>query len=115
MSTNSMSIPSEHPFRRKLIVELRSAPRAFFWLGVLWFVLGSLITFYPGVEQGWFAIAAVLTAFGFLVPQRRYRIAALVLVVLSLLWVFTGHQRSVEYQQFLERRKAATSSPLLQP
>ena len=115
MSTASTSIPSEHLFRRRLVAELLSVPRAFFWLGVLWFVLGVLIDFVPGGEQSWFTIAAVLTPFGFFVPQRRYRIAALVFVVLSTFAAFNGHKRGIEYHQFLERRRAATPSPLQQP
>jgi hydrogenase/urease accessory protein HupE len=111
MSANGPSIPSEsggHPFRRRLVAELLSVPRAFFWLGVLWFALGILIDFYPGGEQGWFTIATVLVAFGVFVPQRRYRIAALVLAGLSTLAAFEGHKRGIEYRQFLERRKGAT-------
>jgi hypothetical protein len=106
MSTTSTSVPSEHPFRRRLVAELVSVPRAFFWLGVLWFVLGTFITFVPGGEQGWFTIAGVLTAFGFFISQRRYRIAALAFVTLSTLAAFDGHKRNIEYRQHLEPRRA---------
>jgi|GEM_PF-2470080 len=111
MSTTSTSIPSEHPFRRRLVAKLVSVPRAFFWLGVLWFVLGTFITFVPGGEQGWFIIAGVLTAFGFCVPQRRYRIAALIFVALSTFFSFEGHKRGIEHRQHLELRRAATPLP----
>jgi len=111
MSNTSTSISSEHPFRRRLAAELVSVPRAFFWLGVLWFVLGTFITFVPGGEQGWFTIAGVLTAFGFFVPQRRYRIAAFVFVALSTFAAFAGHKRGIEYRQYLEHRRAATPLP----
>ena len=111
MSTTSTSIPSEHPIRRRLVVELLSVPRALFWFGVLWFILGTFITFVPGGEQDWFTIAGVLTAFGFFIPQRRYRIAALVFVALSIFAAFDGHRQGIEYRQHLEHRRAATPSP----
>lgn len=114
-TTGGTSIPSEHPIRPRLVVELLSVPREFFWLGSLWFVLGVLIDFVPGSEQGWFTIAAVLTAFGVFVPQRRYRIAALLLVLLATAGVVAGHKRGIEYRQFLERRRVATPSLLRAP
>ncbi len=68
MSTTRTSIPSEPTIRRRLIVELRSVPRAIFWLGINWFGLGTIITFVPGSELSWFTIAVVLTSFASLPP-----------------------------------------------
>lgn len=44
-------------------------------------LLGQVITFVPGAEAGWFAIAAILAALGLVGPGRRTRAVAAILVV----------------------------------
>lgn len=99
------------PIRHGLVRTLLSLPCAFFWLGVLWFALGTVITFVPGGEQTWFTVVGLLTTFGFFVPKRRYRIAAVVFISLSTFAAVEGHKRGIEYRQTLEHRKAPTPSP----
>lgn len=84
--------------------------RMLFWFGVLWFALGNFITFVPGGEQSWFGIGAVLVAFGLFVPQRRYRLAAVVLLLLSVIAQFDSHKRGIEYRKYLEQRRTTAPS-----
>jgi len=55
-----------------------------FWSGVVVFLLGQFISFYPGFETTWFAVAGILCLGGLFVPRKAYRIAALVLVPLGI-------------------------------
>jgi hypothetical protein len=102
-----MNSSSEHPFRRRLAAELRSVPRAFFWTGVLWLVLGTVITFVPGSEVFWFAIATLLLASGFFVQQRRYHLFALVLIVVSSAMAIDGHMRIMEERRHSKLERAS--------
>jgi len=98
-------MPNENPLHRKLSATLIFISRQIFWFGVAGFVLGEIITFVPGGEQEWFTIAAILVAFGFLVPKRLYRIAALIFLVLSILAAIEGHKQGIKYRQFLETKR----------
>ncbi len=59
-------------------------PRIPFWLGIVGFVLGQFITFYPGFDITWFTGSAMLVSFGLLVRSWAYRAAAIVLIILTL-------------------------------
>ena len=83
---------------------------ALFWFGVLWFGLGNVITFVPGAEREWFIAVAGLVAFGLIVPRCSYRIAAALLLLLSVLAAFAGHKRGIGYREDLDQRRATTSS-----
>lgn len=109
MGTNT-SIHTGHAIPQKVIGAFIDASRALFWFGVLWFGLGNVITFVPGSEQGWFTTAAGLVVFGLLVPRWRYRIAAAMLLLLSIFAAFDSHKRGIEYRQQLEQRRATTPS-----
>jgi type II secretory pathway component PulF len=76
-----------------------------FWLGMILFFLGSIISFYPGSEAGWYATAAILVGFGFFVPSKGYRIAAFMIVAICLFWTFTGYNRGMEYQEWMKSRR----------
>ena len=80
--------------------------RALFWFGVLWCLLGSIMTFVPGGEQSWFTIATALVAFGVLIPHRVYRIAAIALVLLTIYVAFEGRLRGIEYRRIMETSNA---------
>ena len=109
MSTN-VNIHTGSTIPQKLIEAFIDVSRALFWLGVLWFGLGNVITFIPGAENHWFSITAGLIAFGFFIPRRRYRIPTAILLLLSVFAAFDGHHRGVEYRQRLEQRRATTPS-----
>ena len=70
-----------------------------FWFGAILFVLGSFISFYPGAETNWFVISASLTAFGLLVPSRRYRVPSILIVGVCLYWAYFGYHRGIEYRE----------------
>jgi hypothetical protein len=109
MSTHT-SIRTGLPLPQRLIGAFIDVSRGLFWFGVLWFGLGNFITFVPGGEQGWFRIGAVLMAFGLFVPQGRYRIAAVTLLLLSVVAQFDSHKRGIEYRKYLEQRRTAAPS-----
>lgn len=77
----------------------------FFWMGVVFWVLGSVISFYPGAEVEHFGLTGLLVSAGFLVPNRKYQIAAFIFLVLCMLAVYSGYHRGVEYQEWLQTRK----------
>jgi cytochrome c biogenesis protein CcdA len=79
--------------------------RLWFFGAIGWFVLGFLITFYPGVEQGYFTTAACLFLLCFLIYRGGYRIAAAAFLLLSVLFAISGHQRGVRYQAWLAKRE----------
>ena len=76
-----------------------------FWFGVMLFVLGSIISFYPGVEARWYAITAAFVGFGLFVPAKTYRVATLLIVGVCLIGVCDGYQRGMEYQEWLRTRQ----------
>lgn len=77
-----------------------------FWLAVLLGVLGCIITFVPGGECQWFSIVATLSVFGLFIPKFFYRGSATLLLILSVMAAFHGHQRGIEYRQWLATRQA---------
>src|SRR5690349_21243405 len=108
MSNPSTRGPGKSSLRQRLIAQLLLLPRTFFWLGFLCFAFGLLVTFIPHGNRGLFSVAAVLAAFGFLDSHWRVRIAALVLVTLSIFAAFDGHKRNVGWQ-LLERHHSTAA------
>ncbi|TWT49556.1 hypothetical protein Pla22_47530 [Rubripirellula amarantea] len=81
-----------------------------FWLGVFLILNGSIITFVPGAECGWFVTAGLVTATGALVPKWRYRVAAIVLCALCFYWAYAGYVRGINYQEWLKSRGNVSQS-----
>jgi hypothetical protein len=77
---------------------------AAFWLGVSFFALGQVITFYPGAEAGWFAISAALCLCGLLVRSRAYIIAALCLVTIGIVLSISGYRHGEQYRVWLSKQ-----------
>jgi hypothetical protein len=63
----------------------------------------------PGEECEWFLETAFFIAIGLLIPQRMYRVFALILLALALFAADQGHKHGVEYQRWLSEHTAATS------
>jgi hypothetical protein len=63
--------------------------------------LGMFITFYPGSAAHWFGVTAALAVIGLLSPNRRDRVAALLLVAASLWMAWLGYQEGVRYQEWM--------------
>jgi hypothetical protein len=72
-----------------------------FWLGVLSFVMGQIISFYPGAETQWFLATSVMLTAGLFIHGKAYRIASGVLLVLSLALATAGHKRGVDHKKWL--------------
>ena len=77
-----------------------------FWGGVFLAVSGSFISFYPGAECGWFVVSGVLLALGFLIPKRRYRVAASIGCILCFVYAYDGYLRGVKYREWLRERES---------
>lgn len=71
-----------------------------FWFGAVWLMLGSMVSFVPGSEVGWFALAGILLAAGLFIPRWPYRIVAASLIVVCVLAMLTGHNQGMKYRQF---------------
>ncbi len=80
-----------------------------FWFGLAFAFLGSLVSFGPGDQYIWFVPNGLLFAMGLLIPNRGYRIAAIVLSVLCFLYAYSGHQNGIQNQQWLH------SQPIVEP
>jgi hypothetical protein len=59
-------------------------------------LLGSMMTFVPGAEVGWFGVAAAAALAGLLSPTRRLRVVA------ALAW--DGHVRGRQYRERLRQQ-----------
>jgi hydrogenase/urease accessory protein HupE len=81
----------------------------FFFAGVIWGVLGCVITFVPGAECEWFLETAFLVAMGLIIPQYTYRVPSLILLVLALLAADKGHKHGMEYQRWLSEHPITVS------
>lgn len=66
--------------------------------------MGRLITFYPGAELKYFAIAAVLGLPASILPSSRFRGFALVWIVICSWLAAEGYQRGKEYEQWLSEK-----------
>ncbi len=65
------------------------------------FVLGFLITFYPGAEREYFIFVACLFLLPMLIPRGGFRALAAGFVFISLLLALRGHWRGVHYRTWL--------------
>lgn len=81
-----------------------------FWAGCVLFALGQVISFYPGAERGWFILSGLLGMSGLLIRGKAYRIAAIILVGLSAVLAVAGHQRGVDYRNWMETKKPPAST-----
>jgi len=82
-----------------------------FWLAVLLAVLGCIITFVPGAECSWFITVAALSLSGLFIPKIFYRLAATILLIVSIEAVMHGHQRGMKYRQSLATHNNGIPSP----
>jgi hypothetical protein len=84
---------------------IRKIAKACFWISLGLGVLGQFITFYPGVELQWFALAASFSVPGFLICKWSFRAASLVMLVLWSAMAASGHTKGKEYQDWLEQKE----------
>jgi hydrogenase/urease accessory protein HupE len=71
-----------------------------FWAAAVLGIIGCVTTFVPGAEACWFLVVAILALAGLFIPKVCYRVAAVVLLALSLLAIFHGYGRGTEYRQW---------------
>jgi len=98
------------PFWCGLVSKFRTAARPLFWVGIFLFIVGCLTIMHPGSGDLWFTTAAVLAAFGFLVPRWGYRTAALAFFVLSAYAAFDCYRAGIKYRQQLEHGRSVFRS-----
>ena len=85
------------------VLLIRTAP-LFFLIGVVCFLMGSCITFVPGAEQGWFTFTAACLIGGLFSRSWLARVAAVILVALSIAAAIDGRRRGIEYRPHLQRQ-----------
>jgi acetyl esterase/lipase len=73
--------------------------RALLWFGGTFFVLGHVVSFVPGSGTPWFIATAILAAAGLLVQSIRYRLAAAIIVTLSILSAREQYRIGIRYQE----------------
>jgi hypothetical protein len=67
-------------------------------------LLGSVMTFVPGAEVGWFGVAATAALAGLLSPTRRLRVVAVVLAVALAGLAWDGYVRGRQYREWLRQQ-----------
>jgi len=82
-----------------------------FGFGVLFLLLGSVITFVPGTAQGWFTVTAVLLLGGFFIPRWPFRVASVVLVAVCVWTVIDGYRSGIKYRQRLQLKAFIRAVP----
>ena len=80
--------------------------------GVVLFVLGTAITFFPGSEQGWFTVAGAFVSAGFFVPRWYVRAAACLIVTICVFAALEGHRRGMEYRRHMEQVHEPAGFPM---
>lgn len=83
---------------------MRALFESAFWLGVVLFALGQIITFYPGAEAKWFFAASALLLPGLLINSKYYRIAGAILLFVSIAQGVAGYKRGLEYKKWLSNQ-----------
>jgi hypothetical protein len=73
--------------------------RLTFWSVALLATLGTIITFVPGAECGWFLLVAALSVAGFFIPTIRHRIAAAALLIFALKAAYDGYQGGIRHRE----------------
>jgi hypothetical protein len=81
--------------------ERRRLSRLLFICAFGFFVLGFVIGFYPGSEQGYFIFVACLFLVPMLIPRGGYQVIAASFLFISLLLALYGHWRGVQYRTWL--------------
>lgn len=66
--------------------------------------MGQIMTFVPGAQMGWYAIAAAFAAAALLSPRWWLRIVALALVIGFVCLSYWGYLEGLRYQEFLRHR-----------
>jgi hypothetical protein len=66
-------------------------------------VLGSVITWIPGADAGWYAMTAVIALGGVLAPERRWKLAACLVVGGLLGCAVYEYDRGVKYRGIRSR------------
>lgn len=69
------------------------------WTAVLLTILGTIITFVPGGECGWFLLVAALSIAGFFISKTCCRVAAAMLMVFALKAAYDGDQGGIRYRE----------------
>jgi hypothetical protein len=87
------------------------AARAGVGLAAVLSLLGSMITFAPGTEVGWFGVAAAAALAGLLSPTRRLRVVAVVLAVALAGLAWDGYVRGRQYREWLRQRPELPGAP----
>jgi hypothetical protein len=74
-------------------------------------LLGSVITFVPGTELGWFGVAAAAALAGLLSPTRRLQVVAVILAVALAGLAWDGYVRGRQYRELLRQRPGLSGAP----
>jgi hypothetical protein len=78
-------------------------------------LLGSVMTFVPGTEVGWFGVAAAAALAGLLSPTRWLRVVAVVLAVSLAGLAWDGYARGRQYREWLRQRPGLPGAPSPHP
>jgi hypothetical protein len=74
-------------------------------------LLGSVMTFVPGTEVGWFGVAAAAALAGLISPTRWLRVVAVVLAVALAGLAWDGYVRGRQYREWLRQRPGLPGAP----
>jgi len=77
-------------------------------------LLGSIISFYPGAEVGWFGVATAGALAGLLSPTRRLRVVAVVLATTLVGFAWGGYVRGRQYREWLIQQPGLPGIPASQ-
>ncbi len=76
-----------------------------FWIGVILAIFGSLAAMHPpGAESAYFALTSIFVGAGLFTNNRKYKIAALIILVFCVVIMFGGYKRGIEYQEWLQNQ-----------
>jgi hypothetical protein len=71
---------------------------------ILFALLGSAITFYPGSESPWFVTCGLLIVPGVFVPKRGDRVVAVIAGGPFFFYAYALYYRGIGYQQWRQSR-----------
>ena len=83
---------------------LRPVLRFVFGSGVVLLLVGQIITFYPGAEEGFYTITGCLLLAGLVLPGWPYRVVSVVLIAYCIWGAVEGQRRGIKYQSFLKQK-----------
>ncbi len=103
---------------KSLVASLLAPPpenlaRGVFWLGVIWLLLGMLVTFAPGAEAVWYSVSAVFLAGGLYIPHGFYRRAVSLLIIWCAVLAVAGCVRAIEYRAAFPEHSISVPAPKL--